>query len=359
MRTTIILHTIFATAIAMSVGCNRSEKANERSDWDALRTEVSSLRKRLANDGAYAFVTNAATPKTAPHIHSQYWLMLIPEANIALRQYEQEKREFGLDMIGQLERYAKQKIDIKDISALEQRVHELLAIADWLKKEPGYGNFILKRWAEDMASTTISKLAVNNDFPVSDAWSLLRRIDTPQANAKMQISILNEESPDQYTPPSGNLPDKILREIGRQWGTHRASAVQTFKTKFSMQHAPRFSEAFVLDPSLAFYMHDTDRTSASLKALWNHKDHEEVCVFGMFCKIPEMVERILKFREAAGEIPVPADSDLTNTERQELFVGKINDIWLSKYRSQPSKPVGRLILWVYTGMLTDNYSKTF
>ena len=110
MRATIILHTIFATAIVLSAGCSRVETAKEQSDWDALRAEVSSLRKRLANDGAYAFVTNAATPKTAPHIHSQYWLMLIPEANIALRQYEQEKREFGLDMIGQLERYAKQKL---------------------------------------------------------------------------------------------------------------------------------------------------------------------------------------------------------------------------------------------------------
>ena len=357
MRTAIILHTIFATAIVLSAGCSRVETAKEQSDWDALRAEVSSLRKRLASDGAYAIVTNAATPKVAPHIHSQYWLMLIPETNIALRQYEQAKREFGLDMIGQLERYAKQKIDIKDISALEQRVHELLAIADWLKKEPGYGNFILKRWAEDMASTTISKLAVNNDFPVSDAWSLLRRIDTPQANAKMQISILNEESPDQYDPPSGNLPDKILREIGRQWGTHRASAVQTFKTKFSMQHTPRFNEAFPHDPRLAFYMKDINRVNASLRALWNDKDHEEVCVYGMFCKVPQMVEHILEFREAAGSIPVPTDSDLKDLERQELFVDKINDIWLSNYREKMSKPVGRLVLWVYTGMLNDTYSR--
>lgn len=357
MRTAIILHTIFATAIVLSAGCSRIETAKEQSDWDALRAEVSSSRKRLASDGAYAFVTNAATPKTAPHIHSQYWLMLIPETNIALRQYEQAKREFGLDMIGQLERYAKQKIDIKDISALEQRVHELLAIADWLKKEPGYGNFILKRWAEDMASTTISKLAVNNDFPVSDAWSLLRRIDTPQANAKMQISILNEESPDHYDIPKGDTAERIVREIGNQWSSRKVSAVQTLKKKYAQKTVPQFSEAFPHDPRLAFYMKDINRVNASLRALWNDKDHEEVCVYGMFCKVPQMVEHILEFREAAGSIPVPTDSDLKDLERQELFVDKLNDIWLSNYREKMSKPVGRLVLWVYTGMLNDTYSR--
>ena len=176
---------MFATAIALTLGCNRSEPAKEQSDWDALRAEVSSLRKCLAQDGAYAFVTNAATPKTAP----------------------------------------------------------------------------------------------------------------------------------------------------------------------------QFSEAFSLDPRLAFYMKDINRVNASLRALWNDKDHEEVCVYGMFCKVPKMVERILEFRKIAGEIPAPSKDDLGSTEQQELYVGKINDIWLSKHRGQISKPVGRLVLWVYTGMLNDSYSR--
>ena len=102
---------------AMQLACRAENK--DASRWLQLRSEIREMRECMAKDGAYAFVTNAATPKTAPHIHSQYWLMLIPETNIALRQYEQGKRDFGLDMIGQLERYAKQKIDIKDISTLE------------------------------------------------------------------------------------------------------------------------------------------------------------------------------------------------------------------------------------------------
>jgi len=333
--------------------------ADIQDDSDLLRlsSEIRGMRLQLAKNGAYAFVMTTSTTAKTPHIHSQYWLMLIPETNIALRQYEQEKRDFGLDMIGQLERYAKQKIDIKNISALEQRVHELLAIANWLKKESGYGNFILKRWAEDMASTTLSELAVNNDFPVSDAWSLLRRIDTPQANAKMQISILNEESPDHYDIPKGDTAERIVREIGNQWSSRKVSAVRALKKTYAQETVPQFSEAFPHDPRLAFYMKDINRVNASLRALWNDKDHEEVCVYGMFCKVPQMVEHILEFREAAGSIPVPTDSDLKNLERQELFVDKINDIWLSNYREQMSKPVGRLVLWVYTGMLNDTYSR--
>ena len=104
-------------------------------------------------------------------------------------------------------------------------------------------------------------------------------------------------------------------------------------------------------------MKDINRVNASLRALWNDKDHEEVCVYGMFCKVPEMVERILEFREIAGEIPAPSKDDLESAEQQELYVGKINDIWLSKHREQISKPVGRLVLWVYTGMLNDSNSR--
>ena len=348
---------ILTTIVALFMHFICYADIQDDSHWLRLSSEIREMRLQLAKNGAYAFVmTTSATAKT-PHIHSQYWLMLIPETNIALRQYEQEKRDFGLDMIGQLEQYAKQKIDIKNISALEQRVHELLAIANWLKKESGYGNFILKRWAEDMASTTISELAVNNDFPVSDAWSLLRRIDTPQANAKMQISILNEESPDHYDIPKGDTAERLVREIGNQWSSRKVSAVQTLKKKYAQKTVPQFSEAFPHDPRLAFYMKDINRVNASLRALWNDKDHEEVCVYGMFCKVPQMVEHILEFREAAGSIPVPTDSDLKDLERQELFVDKINDIWLSNYREKVSKPVGRLVLWVYTGMLNDTYSR--
>lgn len=357
MRTKIILHAMFATAIALTLGCNRSEPAKEQSDWDALRAEVSSLRKCLAQDGAYAFVTNASTPKLAPHIHSQYWLMMLPAESITVRQYEQEKRNFGLDMLGQLERYAKQRANINDIATLQQRTQELLAISDWLKTAPGYGNFILKRWAEDMASTTISKLAVNNNFPVSEAKSLLQRIDQPYKNAEIQIAILNEESPNHYNLPRGSTPECIVREIGQQWATHKASAVQTFKKKFTMRTPPHFSDAFAHDPQLAFYMRSNNRTNASLRSLWNDNDHEETCVYGMFCQVPHKVEQILKFREIAGEIPSPTESDLSSTEQQELFVDRLNDIWLSKCRGQVSKPVGRLVLWVYMGMLNDNYSR--
>lgn len=341
--------------LAMHFACHAG--VEDTGHWLQLRSEVNEMRAQLAKDGAYAFVTNATTSKVAPHIHSQYWLMMLPKANIALRQYEQEKRNFGLDMLGQLEQYAKQRVDINDIAALKQRAQELLAISDWLKTEPGYGNFILKRWAEDMASTTISKLAVNNTVPVSDAKSLLQRIDVPQKNAEAQIAILNEESPDHYDLPNGETPERIVREIGQQWCTYKASAIQKLKQRFAMRSTPHFGEAFARDPQLAFYMRSNNRANVSLRSLWDDNDHEEICVYGMFCQVPQKVDRILQFREIVGEIPAPTEGDLASAEQQELFVNKINDTWLSKHRGKMSKPVGRLVLWVYTGVLNDNYSR--
>ena len=108
-----------------------------REAWGALRQEIITLRHSLARDGAYAFVTNADTPKVAPHIHSQCWVDWLPKAEVERRKCEQEMRDFGLDMVGQLERYA---LDIEphgDLLALERSAEELLTIAEWLKTSSG------------------------------------------------------------------------------------------------------------------------------------------------------------------------------------------------------------------------------
>ena len=75
-------------------------------EWGRLRAEIMMYKRELASVGAYAFVTNTATPKTAPHIHSQCWVDWLPNEEIERKEYEQEIRNFGLDLIGELEKYA-------------------------------------------------------------------------------------------------------------------------------------------------------------------------------------------------------------------------------------------------------------
>ena len=175
MRTAIILHTIFATAIVLSAGCSRVETAKEQPDWDALRAEVSSFRKRLASDGAYAFVTNAATPRTAPHIHSQCWVDWLPKEDVKRRAYEQEKRDLGLDILGYLEEYAWNAESQDDLSTNKKNAVELLAIAEWLKTSQGYGNYLLKRWAENLALIRLCNLSIYKRVGIDEIKALFNR----------------------------------------------------------------------------------------------------------------------------------------------------------------------------------------
>lgn len=213
MRAKIILHTIFATAIALSAGCNRVETAKEQSDWDALRAEVSSLRKRLAQDGAYTFVTNAATPKTAPHIHSQCWVDWLPKEDVKRREYEQEKRDLGLDILGCLEKYAWGIEAHEDLEGNKKSAMELLAIAEWLNTTPGYGNYLLKRWAENLALIRICHLAVDGRVGLDEIKSYFSHVGTPIQDLQLRVRILNEESPHKYSLPSSNLTEEAGRRL--------------------------------------------------------------------------------------------------------------------------------------------------
>ena len=114
-------------------------------DWSSLCKEVSIMRGALSQSGAYTFVTNAATPKLAPHIHSQCWVGWLPTEEVKRRAYEQEQRDLGLDILGYLEEYAWNTESQDDLSTNKKNAVELLAIAEWIKTSQGYGNYLLKR----------------------------------------------------------------------------------------------------------------------------------------------------------------------------------------------------------------------
>ena len=365
MRTAIILHTIFATAIVLSAGCSRVETAKEQPDWDALRAEVSSFRKRLASDGAYAFVTNAATPRTAPHIHSQCWVDWLPKEDVKRRAYEQEKRDLGLDILGYLEEYAWNAESQDDLSTNKKNAVELLAIAEWLKTSQGYGNYLLKRWAENLALIRLCNLSIYKRVGIDEIKALFNRVDEPIQNLKLRLAILNEESPHKYSLPSFFLTeDSGSTSLCRQWGKHAMESMNHY-CKWSQENSRIFSGLTFKDVAWddhehAFYIEDPRDGWHTLRDIWGKKYHYTLCTGAMDMRLWRYLQEIIAYKEVVGEIPLPDKSEL---ERPGSFAFASNELdnynmiidakWKSASKKNAPQGIARRVIYILKGRLVD------
>ena len=326
-----------------------AERGSSGQDWALLRKGVSAQRQVLADKGAYLFVTDEMTPRRAPHIHSQCWVDWLPDDEVERKAYEQEKRDFGLDMAVQLEKLGARRIEMDDVAGLRTGAEQLVAIAEWAKTSPGYGNYILKHQAEELAMVLMAKMAVNEKCSIREVRELLDRIDTHEKSAYLQVSVLNEESPHAYARPTATSGSEIQSALGRQWRDHVREAREHFKARLPKGRRVHFEDVRDEAREYAFYIPDRNLGDASISRYWNLKDHEEVCVYGMYSQKREKIGWILKYRETIGAIPVPRAGELESEESQERYVGRINDAWLAKGFPSSVKPVGRIVLWIYCG----------
>ena len=326
-------------------------------DWNQLRRRVAQDRVELQRLGLYAFVTNDAGRGEALRIHSQCWVDRLPEDSAARRAYEQEKREFGFDVAQHLEGAAREYLAFSDVGGLKERVHRLLAVAEWLKKDPGYGNYILKKWAEDMAVGTIAQLAINKSCPINDVRSLLGRVDTYAACAIMQVAILNEESPDRWSVPNGAEPMDIQRELGVKWGRFAREAKSKLGQSLKGRRRFLFEDVKTEDFRYAFYIPDVNPGNATITRCWGLKDHEQVCVYGMYNHMRKDVEELIRCREVLGYVPIPTSSDLKDDASREEFIDKQDILWARNGRGSGVKPFGRLVVQIVQGRFMDPYTR--
>ena len=281
-------------------------------DWTVLRDEVKSMRAELARQGAYAFVTNTATtPRTAPHIHSQCWVDWLPKEEVERRAYEQEKRDFGLDFLGELEKIALESCPLDDIDGAERRAERCLAIAEWLKTSKGYGNYPLKRWCERMAATSIGVMAVSSDCALPRVEALVARIDALDANLRHQLAALNEEAPHKYTMPKTDDMDAAMGNLERQWAVHLREAMKYFKANRG-NSLPYFADVRNEDKKYSFYMEENlppvrDGLPArgTMRRFWVPKCHNAFLVCGLYDNARDRIKDLVLFRKLAGDIPRP------------------------------------------------------
>ena len=101
--------------------------AAQQPDWREKQDEIKKLRAGLAQEGLYAFCSNRTAEVTAPLIHSQCFVDWI--TNAEERAYEQEKRDFGLDFVKQIEPIALSFLLPADTSGWERKAEDMLTVS--------------------------------------------------------------------------------------------------------------------------------------------------------------------------------------------------------------------------------------
>ena len=296
----------FVMMICMSGLCHTAVAQGQ--DWDKLRDGIRQLRAELARQDVYTFVTNnATTPRVAPYIHSQCWVDWLPKEDVKRRAYEQEKRDFGLDFIGKLEKIALDVPSLDDLEANEKRARHFIEIAEWLKTSKGYGNYMLKRWSEGIACTPLGAMAVNSRCEISRAEKLLLRIDNDEENLNCQMAMLDEEAPHKYKKPKSRDINDICESMEMQWKCHLKASYAYFKQKGISPASLNFSDVKEFHHEYAFYIERDVGFGdyLTMRQRWGGKNHFIVCVYGLYDEMRREIEDILRYRTTVGEIIMP------------------------------------------------------
>lgn len=332
-----------------------SQRQMHRDDWALLKEQTKALRDELARQGAYAFVTNReTTPSVAPYIHSQCWVDWLPKTNVEQIAYEQEKRDFGLDLVGELEKLALLDIPLDDIDALENQAVQMLTIAEWLKTSAGYGNYILKKWSEGVALSSMGGMAVSEKCDTNRIIRLLGRIDDLKINVAWQVGILNEESPHKYRIPTFKTLNEAIEGLEDQWNVHLKRSLIWCKNKTGRYTGLSFESVKGEDHEYAFYVKDRCQGMYDIvRHWWNKKNHEQVCVYGLSEVLVDDLAEVLKFRNCAGEIPVPNEAAIQNDLAALDYQLRLKDIWQAKTHSRDGFKGAFAVISIYRGTFGD------
>lgn len=338
--------------------------ADTNQDYIALREQVKQLRTELARQGAYAFVTNhATTPRIAPHIHSQFWVDWLPKTNIEQIAYEQEKRDFGLDFVGQIAKLALVEIPLEDVETLETNARRMLEIAEWLKTARGYGNQVLKKWSENTALSSLGGMAVNAQCDTNRVLKLMSRIDGIREDVNRQVEILNEESPHRYSIPRCTTIYDASEKLEQQWIPRQAAGIRYFRGMRKNGNLI-FNYPQVKDDGpreYAFYLPDGYRGGRHTPdAFWHLKQHSAVCIYGLSTKMADEIFQILHGRSALGDLPVPSDAEIKDSNLGFFgYCSHLNDAMRKATKGREQRFMGgHAVLRIYGHEFVDAFTRS-
>ena len=321
-------------------------------DWVRLRKEVTELRRKAGSFGFGALVSGGVA---TPLIRSQSWVDWIPKEDVRRRLYEQEKRDFGMDLLKQLERHAVQIADMREKAALKREVSDLLALRRWLASAHGYGNYFVSRWAENIAMNAAARLAIDGEVPTDEVRSLLSAAPDRDSLFMFRVDVLNDEAPHVFTAsPIGRLSGDDC--LALQWARHLKDANGYFRRLFGERKTGglsyRFEDVRNEDRKFAFYWDDATG-DAALTEWWGGKCHYCLCVgdFDRNCRLD--VEAIIRYREEMGSLRLPTENECAVETAREGYVDQIDYAWTMKHLYGKDFHVGDIVVRVCSGVALD------
>lgn len=328
-------------------------------NWETQRQSVIELTSLLRVQGAYAFVCNQSTPKSAPRIHSRYWVDLIPKEEVLRKAYEEEARRFGLEFCRQLERLSFPELELQDADGREKYAEQMLKIASWLKTEHGYENYILKTWAENLALSVLGAMVLNVECDTNRVVRLMSRVDDLSRDLDFRMDILNEEAPHAFSRPKGREPHEIAHNLERQWSKHLRFALQTLVAIGHLKYPEGYwDDVKDASPEYSFYF-DSRRRGWGMpcEEWWEKKQHRMVCVAGCSDRLEYELTKLLHYREVVGFIPSCLNADMTVKDEYEYKLEIDRNWW--KFDPEKGMPpsIHNSVYQIVNGCFYDLHSQ--
>lgn len=289
---------------------------------------ISDMCNDLVRMGAYSYVTSPSTPKLAPHIHSQNWVDWLPDTEVRRKMFEQDKREFGLAFVGELEKCAERQMRLKNYADVEQESWKMLEIAQWLKTSPGYGNCFLAHWAENLALNLVGKMAVSPAMNTNSVNRLLQRLGACEADLRFRVSVLNDEAPEEFLLPKTSDPDVAFNSFMRQWGIRRNAAMKHFGPMAMMRISWR--DVSEDDRDYGFLLDDDCPAELSLRGMWGRKLHSVICSMSPEFYRIKVIRNILRYREQVGSLSLPNELQVTDKKAGSEYAEDVDSRWTNK-----------------------------
>ena len=316
------------------------------------------LRNILVLKGAYAFVSDEVTPRTAPHIHSASYVAWIPDTDIQRKGYEMQKRDFGMAFVGELEKCAMRQRNMKHYKELAQECEEMLRTADWLKTSCGYGNYLLAHWAENLVLNMVGKMVICPEMDTNTVDTILARLGDYESDLRLRVSALNEEAPEPFSLPQSMTPEAGFNCLMRQWGKRMNATLKHYRSTPGKRLSWR--DAAADERIHVFYLDDSCSGVLTARDIWDRKLHSVLCSFSPDVRRLNAVRNILRYRELVGTIRLPSGEEMLNGALGQEYMNKIDNRWsndlFSKYGPNPT---GLWVQIICGGYFVDQWTGAY
>ncbi len=309
------------------------------------------------------FITSNKTAMTPMH---SLWYA----TNITTRSFEQDPviaaRRFGGTLFLRMEDWA---AEMKAEQPTAEPIQQVMNLADWLMKSPGYGNFFLAKRCHEVATYAIARALVDTNCPLEGVTNQFARFDVPWKTPAGRAQILNDDVGARlFEVPSGGEQAQ-QQYLERMWLVGK-TMVEKYKTP-EMQaafegHPPKGLESVsemvrhwylgayetpFMREHISFFK-DDGKVSAKN---WNANDHEALIVHYAEPQLPRL-KCLAEFRTAIGYFPgeyVP-NEDPAKSKQKVAFVQAWTDY--RKHQGLPDDPGVAVTTWeVYRDIMAGTF----